>query len=335
MSKKKPFWFRVKFKIWAKIVHFTRNTSYYPYIYRSYWHYLFHQNKKGISEACYYAARPNPGAGIGHQIANWIAGLWYAKLFGLKFAHIPFSTSQWEEFLGFGKGEKTVNELKHEGYKSRKLPLFSEKNTVEIEINRKIIQSYAGEKIVFIAEQDQFYRDQYGVMDELKQKFYQAPARRKDRLIYSSENFNIAIHVRRGDIMADPTNPNLVMRYLSNDYFEKVLRQVLENIHTTKPIHIYFFSQGKPEDYPEFEHFPNLHWCLDMNAQDSFLHFVYADLLITSKSSFSYKPALLNNGIKVCPRNFWHGYPDSKEWILCENDGTIDINELAIVNQYE
>lgn len=90
-----------------------------------------------------------------------------------------------------------------------------------MELNRKIIQSYAGKKVVFVAEQDQFYQDQYGVMDELKRKFYQAPARKKDHLIYSSENFNIAIHVRRGDIMADPTNPNLVMRYLSNDYLKR------------------------------------------------------------------------------------------------------------------
>ena len=66
-----------------------------------------------------------------------------------------------------------------------------------------------------------------------------------------------------------------------------------------------------------------------MNAQESFLHFAYADLLITSKSSFSYKPALLNNGIKVCPKNFWHGYPTSKDWILVENDGTIDLNEKS------
>ena len=65
-----------------------------------------------------------------------------------------------------------------------------------------------------------------------------------------------------------------------------------------------------------------------MNAQDSFLHLVYADLLITSKSSFSYKPALLNNGIKICPKNFWHGYPKSEKWILCENDGSFDIINL-------
>ena len=319
---------KIKGRLWGNLVSRTRHSKVYPYIYRSYWHCLLRQSDKGTNATCYYSARPNPGAGIGHQMANWIAGYWFAKQFGLKFAHLPFSTKAWDDFLGFGQGEPPVSELKRRGYKIRRLPLFSEKNPSEVLLNKRIIQSYAGKRVVFVAEQDQFYRDQYGVMADIQRKFYSAPARQRDRLVYSKDNFNIAIHVRRGDIMADPSNPNLAMRYLSNDYFEKVLSQVVSNIRTEKPIHIYFFSQGKPEDYPEFARYPNLHWCLDMGAQDSFLHFVYADLLITSKSSFSYKPALLNKGIKICPRNFWHGYPDSKDWILCENDGHFDIKLL-------
>lgn len=318
---------KFKRRLWSELVRYTRFTRFYPYIYRSYWHYLFHKARKAINVTCYYSICPNPGAGIGHQIANWIAGYWYAQQFNLKFAHIPFSTKQWDDFLGFGYGETQVTDLKKQGYKIRKLPLFNEKNDKEVRLNKLIIQSYAGEHVVFVAEQDQFYRDQFGVMADIQKKFYNAPARKNNRLIYSPDNFNIAIHVRRGDIMANPANPNLAMRYLSNDYFEKVLRQVIENIQIDKPVHIYFFSQGKPEDYPEFASYPNLHWCLDMDAQSSFLHFVFADLLITSKSSFSYKPALLNKGIKVCPRNFWHGYPNSKDWILVENDGTFDLTQ--------
>lgn len=279
----------------------------------------------------YYTARPNPGAGIGHQMANWIAGYWYAHIFQLKFAHLPFSTEKWENFLGFGISETSVQALKQQSYKIRTLPLFNEKNEKEVNLNRKIIQSYQGEKIVFIAEQDQFYQVQYGVMKELKDKFYHAPARQTDKLVYQKENFNIAIHVRRGDIMADPNNPNLAMRYLSNDYFEKVLNQTLTSLQCNKPIHIYFFSQGQPEDYPEFKKFPNLHWCMDMEAQESFLHMVYADLLITSKSSFSYKPALLNKGIKICPKNFWHGYPNTSDWIMVENDGAFDTHSLSSI----
>lgn len=319
---------KVRKRIWAELISHIRDKSFYPYIYRSYWHYFFHKTTNNPNKTCYYTARPNSGAGIGHQMANWIAGFWYARMFDLKFANIPFHNPQWDDFLGFSIGEKPVSELKKQGYKTRRLPLFRENNVKEIYLIRKIIQSYAGQKIIFIAEQDQYYKDQYRVMEDLKRKFYASPTRKTDNLIYSSENFNIAIHVRRGDIMDDPSNPNLTMRYLSNNYFEKVLKQVIQNIHLKKPIHIYFFSQGKPEDYPEFSQYANLHWCFDMDAQTSFLHLVYADLLITSKSSFSYKPALLNNGIKICPRNFWHGYPDSKDWILCDNNGIFDVSSL-------
>lgn len=316
---------KFKRKIWAKTVALSRNKSFYPYIYLSYWHYLLHKNGADGNSQCYYAARPNPGAGIGHQLANWIAGYWYAKQFGLKFAYLPFSSTSWDDFLGFGENEVTVKELKSKGYKVRKLPLFNECDIAEKNRCLQIIRSYGNEKVVFVAEQDQFYKAQHGVMEDLKNKFYSAPSRKNDSLLYSDANFNIAIHVRRGDIMVDQSNPNLAMRYLSNDYFEKVLAQVYEHFKVSQdnPIHIYFFSQGKPEDYPEFASYHNLHWCMDMGAQASFLHMVYADVLITSKSSFSYKPALLSNGIKICPKNFWHGYPETKDWVMVENDGEI------------
>ena len=71
-----------------------------------------------------------------------------------------------------------------------------------------------------------------------------------------------------------------------------------------------------------------------MNAQDSFLHMVNADLLITSKSSFSYKPSLLSNGIKVYQKDFWHSYPDKEDWILVENDGIFDLKSLKKIDLF-
>lgn len=293
-----------------------------------------HSLKQNGDGSCinYIAARPNPGAGIGHQMANWMAGYHLAKVLGLKFANIPFSryhhpwvSTPWNDFLGFGENEASYKDLLQNGYKKVLLPQFNEMDEEQFDVIKKIIASYSDQKVVFLCEQDQFYRDLNTLIPDLQQKFYSASARENDKLVYDSSNFNIAIHVRRGDIMDDPTNPNLAMRYLSNDYFEKVLDQVFEKVKTItdKPVHIYFFSQGKAEDYPEFAKYPNFHWCMDMGAMASFLHMVYADLLITSKSSFSYKPALLNRGIKVCPENFWHGYPDSKDWIMVDNEGNV------------
>ena len=315
-----------------EVVTFFRKTSIYPKIYQSYWHYRFSSKNSVANPLNYYSAIPNPGAGIGHQMANWIAGYWFSQQFETKFAHIPFSNSKWESFLGFGEGEMTVEDLQNNGYKKVRLPLFDEYNENEVALNKKIMASYSNQKVIFVAEQDQGYKDQFGVMQNIKDKFHIAPARAKEHSIFDKHLFNIAIHVRRGDIVIgqENQNPNLLLRWQGNDYFETVLIQVLEGLKVTKPIAVYLFSQGDNSDFPEFEKFDNLHFCLDMNAQDSFLHMVNADLLTTSKSSFSYKPALLSRGIKVCPQNFWHGYPDTKDFVLVDDNGSFDSNLLNI-----
>jgi hypothetical protein len=320
-------------RIRCEIIAKTREKQFYVKLYKSFWHYQFSNKSKNIgTEINYYTANPNPGAGIGHQLANWIAGYWFARQFCLKFAHSSFSSEKWEQFLGFGVDEIKVTELLQKGYKKVRLPLFNEFNLNEVELAKNIIKSYTDQRVIFVAEQDQFYQDQFGVIDDLKRKFYSANARKNDQLIYSRDYFNIAIHVRRGDITIGQLNqnPNLLMRWQDNNYFERVLTSIVENLVTDKPLAIYIFSQGVKEDFQEFEKFSNIHFCLEMGAQDSFLHFVYADLLITSKSSFSYKPALLSNGIKVCPKNFWHGYPDTKDWILVDDNGVFNLEQLNL-----
>ncbi|MFT4203275.1 MAG: hypothetical protein QM610_05120 [Chitinophagaceae bacterium] len=269
----------------------------------------------------FLAARPNPGAGIGHQMANWIAGYWYARQFGLQFAHIPFAPEKWERFLGFGAHESNVSDLRKNGYKMIRIPLFDEANENEVRLVKKIIDAYGNKKVVFICEQDQYYKDQFGVTEDLRQKFYNAESRAADQLVFNKAHFNIALHVRRGDIVAGKDeNPNLQMRFQDNAYFVEVLKRALAEVKENKTIDIYLFSQGQPEDFKAFNQFDNLHLCLDMNAMDSFLHMVYADALITSKSSFSYKPALLNRGVKYVPDGFWHGYPEKEDWVLIDEN---------------
>ena len=325
------FFFKVKSRLWYCLVQYTRNKTVYPLLYKSYWHYILPKSKKNTGNAtCYFTACPNPGAGIGHQLSNWNAGYWFAKQFGLNFAHIPFSTQKWEDFLGFGEGEKKMRDLVISGYRLRKLPIFNEYNPQELTLTKAIIQSYAGKKIVLLTEQDQGYKDQFGVMEEIRQKFHHAPSRRNDQIVYNPAHFNVACHVRRGDIAAGKhkNDPSCTTRWLDSDYYTTVLSLIIKNVKTNKPITVYLFSEGEQKDFQEFEQFPDIHWCLDMSAQNTFLHMVYADLLITSKSSFSYKPALMNDGIKVCPRDFWHSYPNQPKWILVENDGTFDTNRL-------
>lgn len=326
-----------KRKLWLKFAFGLKDKKrIYPLIYRSYWHYLLTSNKSKsnnrLNENIYIGAIPNPGAGIGHQLANWIAGLWFSKLFKVNFFHSSFSNKKWDNFLDFGKNEETLYDLKNKKFKIRRLPLFNENISSEVKRIQNIITSYGNEKVAFILETDQFYKDQYGVIDIIKEKFNKSSSREGEELIYKEENFNIAIHVRRTVIIEDKVieedEEAKAKRWLSNDYYEKVLTKVLENLNVTKKIVIHIFSTAKADEFLEFSKYGEIVFCNDLNEYDSFLHLVKADLLITSKSSFSYKPALISDGVKVCPKNFWHGYPDSKDWILVENNGNFDVELL-------
>lgn len=307
--------------------------------YRS-WRHAFYLNGKLKSENdckvdlsdIYLTQIPNEGAGIGHQISNYNSGLHYATFFGLKHAYVNFKNKDWDKFLGFGENEVTLDSLRKKGYKVRRLPYYGCEQ--EYNMIREIIRSYSGEKVVFLNELDQFYREQYGVCDHLKRKFNSAEARKTDEIIYDKEKINLAIHVRRGDIgsAASSSNSNISMRWLDNNYYENVLDNVINRIKEdedfrdlcgkqNKDIDIYIFSQGNKEDFKSFDRFGNVHFCLDMEEKKSFLHMVRADILITSRSSFSYKPALISEGIKICPPGFWHDYPDDPKWIKADETG--------------
>ena len=164
---------KIKQRTWSICMKKTRKKSIYPFLYKSYWHYLLYKNNKQKEHnRNYLTARPHPYAGIGHQMANWIAGYWFANLFDLKFAHYPFANQAWEEFLNFGYNEISIHKLiKEESYKKIRLPLFNESNNKEVERTRKIINSYQEKKVIFICEQDQFYKNQFGVSNEIQEKF--------------------------------------------------------------------------------------------------------------------------------------------------------------------
>ena len=167
------------------MVKYAKNKKFYPFLYYSFYHSFLRTKNIDLSNI-YFTAIPNPGAGIGHQMANWIAGYWWGKQFRLKYAYAKFSDSAWDEFLGFGEKETSIEKLLLQGFKRVQLPLFNEDNQTEIFTTKKIIESYAGKKIVFVAEQDQFYRDQFGISGVLQKKFFSASSRKNDELIYNN-----------------------------------------------------------------------------------------------------------------------------------------------------
>ena len=290
-----------------------------------------HRNRKphpgADGQSVYITQIPNEGAGIGHQIANYNGGYHYAMLFGIPYAYSGFKNKMWDRFLGFGENEISVADLKKSGYRIRKLPYFNETEE-SLSLIRQIIQSYAGEKVILSVELDQFYQKQYEVIPHIKKKFEEAKARKEDHLIYKKDRVSMAVHIRRGDIVEGQNsgNKSLTKRWLTKEYFENIVKQVAAV--TRDKLDIYLFSQGSESDYKSFEQYGKVYYCFDMSDRDSFLHMVRADILVISKSSFSYKPALLADGIRICPPDFWHGYPEDEKWIVASEDGTINNDVL-------
>lgn len=295
-----------------------------------------HRNKRPCQEAdrqsVYITQIPNEGAGIGHQIANYNGGLHYAMLFGIPYAYPGFKNKEWDKFLGFGENEISIADLKKDGYRIRKIPYFNESEE-SLSLIRQIIQSYAGEKVILSVELDQFYQRQYEVIPHIKKKFEEAKARKEDQLIYRKDRVSMAVHIRRGDIVEGQVSGNisLTKRWLTKEYFENIIKQVAAIIGDK--LDIYLFSQGTNDDYRSFEQYGKVYYCFDMSDKDSFLHMVRADILVISKSSFSYKPALLADGIRICPPDFWHGYPEDEKWIVATEDGRINENSIDYISR--
>jgi len=306
---------------------------YYFYLYNSYRKTLLAKQLNICNQGgkkYYISAKPNYGAGIGHQLANWISGYYYSKFFGIEFAHYPFSNDKWDEFLGFYKFFESVEELDNQKFKIVRLPYFIEANKDDVEKIREIINTYpAKSNVLFMLEQDQFYKSQIGVIDELKYMYKTTCENNKRRSIINNKKLSISIHVRRGDIAVDNNSAkHMANRWSANDYYCKVLDKVLSITKKMDiPTEICLFSQGKQKDFKEFEKY-DIRYCLDVDAITSFYSMSQSKILITSKSSFSYNPALFSLGIKIVPEDFWHDYPKEEEWIIANDDGVFEQNRL-------
>ena len=345
MSKNKS---GLKSKIFRKMHYFFDNnlksrTS--PWINNILYPAYRHRNVKPVSDdlsSLYITQIPNDGAGIGHQMSNILGGVHIARTLGINYAYPGLKgKDEWEKFLGVSDSSKSLVELKRQGYKIKMLPCFStddlsdersSKNTDNLSVKscglatiKKIIQSYAGEKIIFSVYLDQSYKNQYEEADYIKTRFEASESRKNDKLLYDKDNINIAIHIRRGDIVVGQKTgeETLTKRWLDIEYYEDIIHKLFdylrENNPKKKPV-IYNFSEGNTEAYQIFKKYGEVVYCFDMSAIDSFLHMVRADYLILSKSSFSYIPALLSDGIRICPPGFWHGYPEDKKWIIANNE---------------
>lgn len=129
--------------------------------------------------------------------------------------------------------------------------------------------------------------------------------------INDSDKFIISVHIRRGDVQKDN---RWWFRYVENDYYLKILTEILK---LDKNFAVYVFSDGKEEDFVDFE---NLGCTLKINTDvyEAWEYFIQSDLLLLGNSSFSIVPGIFNmTGTVVYTKNKY--FTPLDDWISDED----------------
>jgi hypothetical protein len=107
---------------------------------------------------------------------------------------------------------------------------------------------------------------------------------------FHPSDFNVAVHVRRGDV-----EPSVRARGTSAEYYLWLLKIMRSKVPHAK-FHV-FSETGKRRNYStEFDQYRKLGATmhLDTEARETMAHMARADVLVTAHSSFSYVAALFN-----------------------------------------
>jgi hypothetical protein len=124
---------------------------------------------------------------------------------------------------------------------------------------------------------------------------------------FDSAHYHVAVHIRR-PLAFDNRQEGTVT---PDSYYINIMKLLFEHSsHFAKPLQFHIYSQGTEEKFEAYKAFPTVFHLTD-DTFSSFNGMVFADMLITSASSFSYTAALLSKG-EIVYMPFWH--PPRAHW---------------------
>lgn len=286
-----------------------------------------------------WCGEPGNMPGVGHQFRLWLTGYTLAQKYNCVFVHDLFCGNQtqtwdgvgrvdvpvkkWESFLNFGEGE----------FRSKDLP--SGITTIDLQrfpagqsVNRwsNIIQNLSSTDILFRCPFNQFIRMYWDVYinNRFKSKYWKQRERHSVQSHFSSGNINIAVHIRRCDV----TQQRYPDRYLPNEYYRKVLLQILQ-ICPNAEIHIY--SDVKTiDELSDLTTMPNTVFHLRSDIFETFHSLASANIFVTGIGSFSILGAYMSNGIKVTTtwNNAWDDFPSDQHIVPVAKNGNLSVQLL-------
>ena len=276
--------------------------------------FVRHLKDGRIGRECHITTERGDGAGA--QAMAKMSALCLAKAHGLTYVHVPFSSFEhaegqpeewaacWERLFNFGHGESSAAECS--------LP------RVGIEEFMADRRWWTTPCLLTAAHFNRFTDrepDAYlGVIQQLREKYYLGATPRP-----RSSTVEVCAHLRRGDVSAD--DPETAGRFASGEAMANSIAQiraVLEELGI--PNRVRLFSQGDEKDFAAFRSM-GCELCVSAPALESFRELVGADVLVMSKSSFSYVAAILNDGLKIYDR---YARSPMSEWIERDRNGRAD-----------
>jgi hypothetical protein len=259
------------------------------------------------------ATGKNDGAGSQAQAA--MSAICLAEAFGLTYVHRPFSViehteggmrdwiRQWEDYFNLGCGARQLSQCSGPVVPLDELLMAPEK--------------WPGNAIVAAPHYLRFCnQDPQGwerALPSLRSKYQQ------NKQPQSRDPFTIALHVRRGDVTTN--DKKHAGRFTPNAAFIRTLERLKEAVAArVSGARILLFSQGDSAIFEEFAR-AGCDLRLDDSAIATHRQLAEADILVMSKSAFSYTAGVLSDGIALYDP---HKYRPLCDWILRAPDGAFD-----------
>jgi hypothetical protein len=147
-----------------------------------------------------------------------------------------------------------------------------------------------------------------------------------ERKYFSEEKVRVVVHLRRGDALRHPH------RVMPLDEYQRMLRKVVAAFNLiNKPYRIIVHSEGDPDELLVLQEEFGAELRMDVDLLDVWLEFVNADVLMLSKSSFSYSAGLYSDGIVVYKPSLLTG--TLMDWYSTEESDFVDQLKEALLRK--
>ena len=213
------------------------------------------------------------GDGFGAQYQSILSGIAYCSYKGYNYIHTPFS--KMDHGVDINKANKFI------GIQSK---------YIIRDISSSIIKKPYIHEVHYSKSPSIYYTD--SVLKYIRECYYST-----NKPII--ENIDIAIHIRRGDIIKDGKHAK---RYINNGIYLKIINK-LKNLYPDYTITV--FSEGNYNDFKDIGLNEN---CFRLNTDifETFHSLVSSKILVMGFSSFSYCAAIINTNTVYHYDSFWH-----------------------------